>query len=308
MESERTDSDDDRGRVGLEVARTVSDTGVRQSLGASVSDGDVHGVERQFDQHLQDVGQGLKKAAQPSVVYSAEGDSKEEAHKEGQEGVRRGDNVLEESGGGTHCKRKAVVSLVDPRYLSSKKRLTRADDVGVGEDDSLGRSGRSRRVHDAESVISAGHLGEVRRRLLSVLAQVVDVDELSVSRLDNGSDRREKVLRQRKECQFDTDRCPWPESTHLVLALAVVDDVSDVLSSSLVVLVVALLAIVNVLLALLEDGSEGREKSSVGEDGLDLGLGQRVGESCRGRPYEVSTSASTSATLTASAPEVPRVG
>lgn len=151
----------------------------------------------------------------------------------------------------------------------------------MGEDDSLGRSGRSRRVHDAESVISAGHLGEVRRRLLSVLAQVVDVDELPVSRLDNGSDRREKVLRQRKECQFDTNRCPWPESTHLVLARAVVDDVSDVLSSSLVVLVITLLAIVNVLLALLEDSSEGREKSSVGEDGLDLGLGQRVGESCR---------------------------
>lgn len=62
---------------------------------------------------------------------------------------------------------------------------------------------------------------------------------------------------------------------HLVLALSIIDDEPDIPASGLLILVCALFG------ALGDDCLESREEGGVGKDGLDLGFGERVGETWR---------------------------
>jgi hypothetical protein len=69
----------------------------------------------------------------------------------------------------------------------------------VAEDDTLGGSGWSRSVHDAEGVFGIGLLVERSRVLFTDRTELIEPEELSISSLEDGADLGEEGLKTGKE-------------------------------------------------------------------------------------------------------------
>ena len=114
-----------------------------------------------------------------------------------------------------------------------------------------------RGVHDAEGIVSRRLLGEVSRVGLSIRTKLIEVNELSSLRLEVRAELLESSLfpyRRRMPSMVSLvfEKEERVKKTNLLLNLSIIDDESNILSSSLLIVVLSILS--DVLGSLEENG------------------------------------------------------